>query len=318
MRPAHTFILATLAVSAAPGAFAKTDLLRTSSGSLVHWIDHDITVGIDRGAPSRTVASEGVREALQAAVDAWNEVADLPVRFRVVTTPDPAVRIRFCRGKWTGDLDDLGKAVFTADVRTGVVASATVEINECDRSFLAPEEVEDGRFDLQAVLTHELGHVLGLAHSNDPNALMSFRGGTAGVRTPKADDRAGIALIYRPLVAVPSPESLPAGRMPSMASERAPIERALPISGKMPPAEAVTVPSERAPIERVLPISGKMPPAEAVTAMRVDGRDGMALVIYTCEPTLLPPISPVESDREQRQAPRRALSNRRHAHPVGR
>jgi predicted Zn-dependent protease len=316
MRPVHTFILATLAVSVAPGAFAKTDLLRTSSGSLVHWIDHDITVGIDRGAPSRTVASEGVREALQAAVEAWNEVADLPVRFRVVTAPDPAVRVRFCRGKWTGDLDDLGKAVFTADVRTGVVASATVEINECDRSFLAPEEVEDGRFDLQAVLTHELGHVLGLAHSNDPNALMSFRGGTAGVRTPKADDRAGIGLIYGPVAAMPSPEPLAADRMPTMASERAPIERALQTSDKMPPTKAVAVSSDRVPIERALQTLDKMPPAEAVTAMRVDGRDGMALVIYTCEPTLLPPISPVESDREQRQVTRRTLGSRRHAHPA--
>lgn len=318
MRPAHIIILVTLAVSAAPEVSARTELLRTSNGSPVHWIEHDITVGLDRSAPSRTVASEGVREALQAAVEAWNEVADLPVRFRVVTELDSAVRVRFCRGTWTGGLDDLGKAVFAADIRTGVVTSATVEINECDRSFLAPDEVEDGRFNLQAVLAHELGHVLGLAHSNDPNALMSFRGGTAGVRTPKADNRAGIALIYRPLVAAPSPASQPADRIPIVASERTPVERALPISDKTPPAEAVTVSSARAPVERVLPVSDKMPPAEVLTAMRVDGRDGMAMVVYTCEPTLLPPVSPVESDHAQKQASRRTLSSRRHTRPADR
>jgi hypothetical protein len=257
----------------------------------VRWVNTDITIGLDASAPSRTVAPDGVKEALQTAVEAWNGVAELPARFRVVTTPDPAVRVRFCRGKWTGDLDDLGKAVFTANIRTGVVTSAMVEINECDRRFLAPAEVEDDRFDLQAVLTHELGHVLGLAHSDDPNALMFPRGGTAGIRTPKADDRAGVALVYGTAPVASGRKSLPAGPVPTLSSERAPIERAVRISDKMPPAEVVT-------------------------AMRVAGSDGTAMVVYTCEPTLLPPVSPVESDPEQKQANRRTHDRRRHAHPA--
>lgn len=314
MRPARTIILVTLAVSVAPGALAKTDLLRTSSGALVHWIDYDITVGLDRGAPSRTVASDGVREALQAAVDAWNEVGDLPVRFRVVTTLDPAVRVRFCRGRWTGELDDLGKAVFTADVRTGIVASATVEINECDRSFLAPDEVEDGRFDLQAVLTHELGHVLGLAHSDDPNSLMSFRGGTAGVRTPKADDRAGIAIIYGP--AANRREPPPAVQVPTMVLKPAPIARAPSASEEMQPADRIpNMVSQRMPAEQAMPTSEKLPPAGVVTVMRVAGGDGTAMIVYTCEPTLLPPISPIEPEREEKPASPKTPGGRRHAHP---
>ncbi|HJX54090.1 MAG TPA: matrixin family metalloprotease [Polyangia bacterium] len=292
MRLARIFLLATFAASVAPEASARTELLRTDSGAEVHWVNTDITIGLDASAPSQSVAPEGVREALQAAVEAWNGVAELPARFRVVAAPDPAVRVRFCRGKWTGDLDDLGKAVFTADIRTGVVASATVEINECDRRFLAPDEAEDGRFDLQAVLTHELGHVLGLAHSDDPNALMFPRGGTAGIRTPKADDRAGVALVYGPGPAASGRKLQPADQIPTPSSERVPIERAV-----------------RA--------SDKMPPAQVVTAMRVAGSDGTAMVVYTCEPTLLPPVSLVESDPDQRQAPRRSPGRRRHAHPAG-
>jgi len=318
MRLACIVLLSTLAAGVAPEASARTDLLRTDSGSAVHWIGSDITIGLDLKAPSRSVAPEGVSEALQAAVEAWNDVAELPARFRVVTTPDPAVRVLFCRGKWTGDLDDLGKAVFTADIRTGVVTSAAVEINECDRRFLAPDEVEDGRFDLQAVLTHELGHVLGLAHSDDPNALMFSRGGTAGIRTPKADDRAGIALIYGTAPATGRRRPPPTGSLLTLSSEPAPIVRVVRASDKMPPADpALALPSEPAPAERSVRTSAKMPPAQVVTAMRLASSDGTAVVVYTCEPTLLPPVSPVESDPARPQATRPAIGQRRHTRPAG-
>ena len=226
MRPVPTILLAALAASVAPGASARTDVLRTRSGSIVHWATSAITIGFDASAPSRTVTPTAATEALLAAVEAWNEIPELPLRFRVVTAPEPTVRVQFCRGKWTGDLDVLGKALFTADISTGVVTSAAVEINECDHAFLAPDEVHDGRFDLQAVITHELGHVLGLAHSDDPNALMFPRGGGGGLRSPKADDRAKIALIYGSAATIssptPTPAWIPMGWQPANEKRRSP------------------------------------------------------------------------------------------------
>ena len=287
MRPVPTILLAALAASAVPRASARTDVLRTRSGSVVHWATSAITIGFEASAPSRTVTPTAATEALLAAVEAWNEVPELPLRFRVVTAPEPTVRVKFCRGKWTGDVDVLGKALFTADISTGVVTSAVVEINECDHAFLAPDEVQNGRFDLQAVIAHELGHVLGLAHSDDPDALMFPHGGGGGLRSPKADDRAKIALIYESATTIGRPTPTPTARVAPMSWEHAPIEQ-------------VTRALER------------IPPAEVVTAMRVAGSDGTAVVIYTCEPTLLPPVSPVEPAPEQKPAPRRTLV--RHAH----
>jgi len=258
----------------------------------VHWIDSPITIGLDHSWSSRTVAPEGVNAALQAAVEAWNEVPALPVRFHLVTTPDPAVRVRFCRGKWAGDLDDLGKAIFTADIRSGVVTSALVELNECDRRFLAPEEAEDGAFDLQAVLTHEIGHVLGLAHSDDPNALMFARGGTAGIRTPQADDRAGIAVIYS---------------LPALAAISEPAHRYQPAA----------MPSDLAPIERAI-MRGLAKPAQVVPVVRLAGSGGRAMTVYTSEPTLLPPISSVEPDTDEKPPPHRTQVRHGATAPVDR
>jgi hypothetical protein len=61
-----------------------------------------------------------------------------------------------------------------------------------------------GTYDLEATLTHEIGHVLGLEHSHEASAAMQPRQGTNGLyeqaalspRTLSDDDRAGARALY--------------------------------------------------------------------------------------------------------------------------
>jgi hypothetical protein len=285
VRLVSILLSAVLILGVCGDASAKTDVLRTLAGRTIRWVYRDITVGVDTGAPSRTVSAEGVREAMRAAVEVWNEVPELPVHFVLTNTSAPAVRVRFCHTTWRGEQDDLGKATFTADVETGEVSSAVVELNECGYAFLPPEQAQDGRFDLQAVLTHELGHVLGLGHSNNPEALMYIRGGTAGVRTPKLDDRAAIAVVYDTALVTPPPQ------------------RQRFASTLLPPEPASRVPS---PLDKMLS-------DQVVTAMRIADDNGRSLVIFTCEPTLLPAISSLQNDNGP-QSPKGRTRRIRTAH----
>ncbi len=88
---------------------------------------------------------------------------------------------------------------------SGTIDYADIEINTASTVF-ALTDVDEG-IDLQAVVTHEVGHYIGLAHSNDPDSIMvaaycqsSDRCGESidRARQLSADDRAAVCALYPP------------------------------------------------------------------------------------------------------------------------
>ncbi|MFO0591684.1 MAG: matrixin family metalloprotease [Polyangiaceae bacterium] len=66
--------------------------------------------------------------------------------------------------------DKLALTTVNFDKETGDIWNADIEVNTHDYDF--QQGKSGGDYDLVGVLTHEAGHFLGLAHSDDPDATM--------------------------------------------------------------------------------------------------------------------------------------------------
>jgi hypothetical protein len=290
-------VLFGIALVVSPHVQARTELLKTQPGSVVHWSRAVITVGIDASAGSRTVAGPDAVYALELATRTWNKVRAGQPRLDLATDASPDVSIRFCRGRWHGDTIDLGRSNFTASLRDGTVNAATVDINECGHRFVPPSQRTG--YDLQAVLTHELGHVLGLGHSDNAAAVMYPTGGGPSVHAPHVEDQTALTLIY---FGRPSTEPLPAVALalpekdavaPARASMNASLRRG-PLQGATPDPDSTPTPTAEA-------VAG-LPP-DSVSLLSFKTSHGRNVMVYTCEPTLLPPIGSAPAARDARGSP---------------
>ena len=279
-------------------AAASTELLKTQSGSLVHWSRAEITVGLAPSSSSRTVPQMDVVLAIQLATETWNSVRAGQPRLDFSAEPDTEVSIRFCKSKWRGETIDLGKTQFTASSHDGSVTAARIDINECDHTFTAPDEGAASHFDLRAVMTHELGHVLGLGHSDNTAAIMHPNGRGAEVRKPHTDDKTALALIYfgrAPTAAEPASASAQ-----MLANSR--IDTPRPSAGNGPsPGRQPTPDSPTS--------AGDAAPANPVSVLSLTASSGRQVLVYTCEPTLLPPMGAAPVQDIKRPASHRARTS---------
>ncbi len=227
VRPEHRWALAVfvaaLSFASFPGVARGFVLKRTESGANVRWFQSDVQLHVDTTSPCGPTPAE-VRQALQIATDAWRGFEGVPDVVVVPGRPPEAVGYdpREVNGNGVYVLcdwpfgDALAVTVSTHETGSGRLLDADIAING-ERELALLDEADaagDRRYDLASVLTHEVGHVLGLDESDVRSATMwakTSRGDTRQ-RTLEPDDEEGVFALYEASALSASPSCSAVGR----------------------------------------------------------------------------------------------------------
>jgi hypothetical protein len=179
---------------------------RTSKNALVHWNDREVRIPVDPELVAHF--GPGLKDALEAAAAEWSVSQNVPL-FVFDYAPSEADRAAALNksGNWLGLArtwefgDELAITVSTSDAVSGSVLASQVWINARRPLALLSEAPGDhaGSYDLQGVLTHELGHVLGLGEGPEHTlATMNpnFKRGETHQRTVDTIDENAVITLY--------------------------------------------------------------------------------------------------------------------------
>jgi hypothetical protein len=221
-------------VACEPPDWAESSMCKdNASDAPLWWRTACVGYDLNEGA-SRYVSYDAASQAIRSAFDAWVQ-ASCPSSAGGPSRPSIDVRdlgpvpcahaeydkngpnqnvIVFHDDAWPYEAADDAKAgatkslvvaltTVTSNVETGELYDADIELNTADY-VIAPIPAgtpSGGTFDLQSVLTHEIGHFFGLAHSPLPDAVMYASGDGDNGATRRAlatEDVRGICAIYPP------------------------------------------------------------------------------------------------------------------------
>jgi hypothetical protein len=106
-------------------------------------------------------------------------------------------------------LENIALTTVTFDRDTGEIFDADMEINTAEYDITTGDANVD--YDLLSILTHEAGHFLGLAHSDDQEATMFavYSAGSTDFRSLSPDDDAAICDAYPPKDELPACNPIP-------------------------------------------------------------------------------------------------------------
>ena len=154
-------------------------------------------------APPSAISAADARDELDVASRAWGIPSCTAARFSVgdsfVMTGDGASdgknEVIVHASDWPAALEPGAVAHTVIYLAGTTIVEADVHLDAKDFTFVVGDV--PGSVDLRSVLTHELGHVMGIGHSADPRATMAagVPGGIAA-RSIEDDDVAAICALY--------------------------------------------------------------------------------------------------------------------------
>ena len=100
--------------------------------------------------------------------------------------------------EWVHGPGVLGLTTLTYNTCDGTIVDGDIEINGGEFLFSVSGDPEANEMDLENTVTHEVGHLLGLDHSQQVGATMFFNSpeGETEKRSPEQDDWWGLCCLY--------------------------------------------------------------------------------------------------------------------------
>jgi len=189
-----------------------------TTGFPLAWRSSCVTVGVQQmGDPNDGFSFDDVAPVVEQAFGAWMQAECAPGKPSIAvnligpiecgvseynSTVGNANVVIFRTSDWPypGAANAIGLTTTRFDTKTGDLWDADIELNSHDAHFSIGDPITGD--DLLSVLTHEGGHFLGMAHSDDEAATMRKfyhpESDGSALRSLAPDDVAGICTIYPP------------------------------------------------------------------------------------------------------------------------
>lgn len=218
-RRAASIAVVVVAMALMPGASAYLKLGFTLNGKQisVRWNRMPVRYYVTNRDVTGVSATQ-LQTTVQSSFATWAKTPTVVIsaQFAGFTSIDPFVddSINVIGFRARSDLDRvLGATTFNFDDVTGELIEADIFLNSTFNWSVAAAG-ESGRYDVQSIATHEIGHLLGMGHSALGETELRPTGGRAVIgkrailfpiafpagniedRTPKPDDLAGLGDIY--------------------------------------------------------------------------------------------------------------------------
>jgi len=226
-------------------------------GLPLYWASSKVSWDIQKdGSSKRHISAETLRSVVESAFSKWQNVECPGGKPSISLEPYGDGYVECAKPEYnqtqpnanvitfhddTWPYEELGAETLALttvyfSAKTGEIYDANVEINSNQQEF-ALSDAASTEFDLNAVLTHELGHFLGLSHTIDQNATM-FSNYQPGMSTLEADDEAAICDAFPPGRQADTDSDTPRHGFSSQCSGPEGC-CASTIGGKVPPSGAV-------------------------------------------------------------------------------
>lgn len=151
---------------------------------------------------SADVSFDAAQGAIKKAFDAWTAVSCSTISFNYTGTnsyqPSVGIWIRFQTGYWDPSVDGAAAYSTTTEYGSGnTIKKNEIVFNDAELDWSAnPVGPYSTLQDIQGVVTHEIGHSIGLDHSKIREATMFFSGGSSELASLDADDQRGACYLY--------------------------------------------------------------------------------------------------------------------------